>query len=153
MLAYPVLHDPIPPASPELTAGVAALPAVLRFPPETSAFLNRNFLGDHRPTTPYAFAGLGEVSGLPRTLVVVCELDDLQPSGLAFAASLETAGVPVAVELVRGVAHGHLNVSGLPETLDDHRGHRPVPRWWLTHLLAERPGSPQDAGPARTAMV
>ena len=35
---------------------------------------------------PHVFAGLGSGEGFPPTLVVVCELDGLRPSGEAFAA-------------------------------------------------------------------
>jgi hypothetical protein len=38
-----------------------------------------------------AWAGLGDGSGLPPTLVVVCEKDGLRPSGEAFVAPLEGA--------------------------------------------------------------
>ena len=34
-----------------------------------------------------------------------------------FGAAMQAAGVPVTVELVEGVAHGHLNVPGLPAAL------------------------------------
>lgn len=115
VLAYPVLHAPVPDGGPELAARVASLPSVLTFPPEATAFLNRNYLGDHDPDVPYAFAGRGDVVGLPRTRIIVCEFDDLLPSGEAFAAQLAAAGVPVEVERVAGVVHGHLNISGLDE--------------------------------------
>lgn len=115
VLAYPVLHDPVPEASAETKERVASLPAVLRFSPEATAFLNRNFLGDNPPDTPYAFPGHGDVAGLARTLVVLCEYDDLRPSGEAYAAQLRAADVPVDVEVVHRVPHGHLNVVGLRE--------------------------------------
>ena len=66
---------------------------------------------------PYAFAGLGSVDGLPPTLIVVCEYDDLLPSGTEFAETLEQHGVDVRLEVVEGVTHGHLNIAGLPEAL------------------------------------
>lgn len=115
VLAYPVVHAPVPDGGPGLAARMESLPPVLRFPPEATAFLNANFLGEHTPETPYTFAGHGVVAGLPRTRVIVCEFDDLLPSGEAFAAQLAAAGVPVEVERVDGVAHGHLNVAGLAE--------------------------------------
>ena len=117
VLAYPVLHDPLPPMSPLLQDRVDALPPALRFEPDTTAWLNRNFLGDNPPDVPYAFAGLGDVAGLPPTYVIVCGFDDLLPSGEAFAQALEAAGVPVELERVDSVPHGHLNYAGLPVTL------------------------------------
>ena len=117
VLAYPVVHDPVPDADDEQMARLAGLPAVLRFPPEARAFINRNFLGENDSDVPYAFAGLGNVRGLPRTRIIVCEFDDLAPSGALFAQQLREAGVEVELEVVPGVPHGHLNIQGLPETL------------------------------------
>ena len=117
VLAYPVLHDPLPAGSEEHQARLASLPAGLRFSPEATAGINRNFLGPNPPDVPYAFAGLGNVDGLPPTLIIVCEYDDLLPSGEEFADELELGGVDVQVEIVRGVPHGHLNIPGLPEAL------------------------------------
>ena len=117
VLAYPVLHDPLPAGSEEHRARVASLPAGLRFSPEATAGINRNYLGPNPPDVPYAFPGLGKVAGLPPTLIILCEYDDLLPSGQDFADDLEQSGVQVQVEIVAGVTHGHLNIPGLPEAL------------------------------------
>ena len=117
MLAYPVLHDPLPAGSEEHRTRIASLPAGLRFTPEATAGINRNVLGPNPPDVPYAFAGLGAVDGLPPTLIVVCEYDDLLPSGTEFAEMLEQHGVDVTLDVVEGVTHGHLNIPGLPEAL------------------------------------
>ena len=112
----------MPEGSAEHRARVAALPAVLQFPPEARGFINRNFLGEHDADVPYAFAGNGDVDGYPPTRVIVCEYDDLAPSGQRFVEQLGDAGVEVEFEFVRGVAHGHLNVQGLPEALRSIEG-------------------------------
>jgi acetyl esterase/lipase len=117
VLAYPVVHDPVPDSDDEHLARVATLPAVLRFPVEARGFLNKNFLGENDSDVPYAFAGMGNVDDLPRTRVIVCEFDDLAPSGELFARQLRDAGVEVELEVVPGVPHGHLNIQGLPEAL------------------------------------
>ena len=117
LLVYPVLHDPLPAGSAEHQARLATLPAGLRFSPEATEGINRNFLGPHPADVPYAFAGLGKVDRLPPTLIVVCEYDDLRPSGEQFADQLAQAGADVTVEVVSGVPHGHLNIPGLPEAL------------------------------------
>ena len=117
VLAYPVVHDPVPLGSPQLQAQLDLLPIVLRFLPASTAHLNRNYLGDNDSDVRYAFPARGRVDGLPRTLVLVCEYDDLRPSGEAMADALRTAQVPVTVELVEGVTHGHLNIPGLPAAL------------------------------------
>ncbi len=122
VLAYPVVHDPVPIGSAQLQAQLNLLPAVLRFPPESTAHLNRNYLGDNPSEVPYAFPALGRLDGLPPTLVIICEYDDLRPSGEAIAEALRSAEVPVTVELVEGVTHGHLNIPGLPAALHSLAG-------------------------------
>lgn len=117
VLAYPVAHAPVPLGSPEHQADMAKLPAALRFSPGSTEFVNRNYLGEHPVDVPYAFPGLGSVAGLPRTLVMVCEYDDLRTTGEQLVDQLRAAGVPTTVELVRGALHGHLNVPGLPSAL------------------------------------
>ena len=54
------------------------------------------------------------VEGLPPTLVITCEFDDIRASGEVFAASLVAAGVPTTLRCEPGMLHGHLNVPGLP---------------------------------------
>ncbi len=66
---------------------------------------------------PHVFAGLGSGDGYPPTLVVVCELDGLRPSGEAFAALLADAGVDVAVHLEPGADHAHINEPADPTAL------------------------------------
>jgi acetyl esterase len=117
VLAYAVVHDPVPDADDEQSARLEVLPAVLRFPAEARTFINRNFLGEHDSDVPYAFAGRGDVRDFPRTHIIVCEFDDLAPSGQLFAQQLGEAGVDVELEVVLGVPHGHLNIQGLTETL------------------------------------
>lgn len=48
---------------------------------------------------PQAFAGVGDGHGFPPTLIVVCERDDLRPSGVAFAETLDRAGVDVELRV------------------------------------------------------
>ena len=65
---------------------------------------------------PHVFAGLGTGEGFPPTLVVVCELDGLRPSGEAFAALLADAGVDVQLHLEPGADHAHINEPSDPPT-------------------------------------
>jgi acetyl esterase/lipase len=117
VLAYPVVHHPIPAPSPELRKRLDSLPPALIFPPSVHEHLGRNFLGAHHADTEFAFVGRGDVAGFPPTFITVGDHDDLGPSGLTFAEQLRQSGVAVAVELVTGVPHGHLNMAGLPEAL------------------------------------
>lgn len=115
VLQYPVLHDPLPAADPEHEARIESLPPAMRFMPETTAYLNANYLGPNPADVPYAFPGLGDVAGLPPHLITICEYDDLLPSGRRYAEQLADAGVDVELETVLGVPHGHLSFPGLQE--------------------------------------
>ena len=66
---------------------------------------------------PHVFAGLGSGDGFPPTLVVVCELDGMRPSGEAFASLLADAGVDVALHLEPGADHAHINEPSDPTAL------------------------------------
>ena len=117
LLAYPVVHFELPPASPELERIMTIMPGLLRFPPEGRVAVNANYLGGLPPGTPYAFPGLGRLGGLPRTLVMTCEFDDLRPSGERLVVDLRQARVEVLEDFVEGAPHGHLNIAGLPSAL------------------------------------
>jgi acetyl esterase/lipase len=66
---------------------------------------------------PHVFAGLGSGEGFPPTLVVVCEVDGLRPSGEAFASLLADAGVEVSLHLEPGADHAHINEPSDPTAL------------------------------------
>lgn len=106
VLVYPVVH----PNGPEASADVD-----LDTPHGQLAL---NFAGSHDMLAdPYAFAALGAVDGFPPTLVVVCELDDLRPSGEAFARQLDASGVPVSLHIEAGAGHGHIDEPADPTAL------------------------------------
>lgn len=73
------------------------------------ARLSTNYAGLTGIRNPYAFPGLGRGGGYPPVLVVVCELDELRPSGEAFAELVRDAGGTVDVHLEPGAAHGHID--------------------------------------------
>lgn len=123
LLAYPLVHPQIPAPQGEEAAALAAVPAALGFSPELVDLLGAAYLGT-ADAGPREFAGLAEpaqMARLGRTYIEVDEIDDLRPSGRAYAQQLAAAGVPVTLEVRRGVPHGHLNHRGLPaarESLD-----------------------------------
>jgi len=110
VLAYPVAHPVLPPASASLTALMAGLPRMLRFLPEDTTFINANFLGGaHSRADGYAMPGLAVLDGLCPVLVLDAEFDDLRPSGEALTAQLAAVSVDVQHVVVRGLPHGFLN--------------------------------------------
>jgi acetyl esterase len=113
LLVYPLLHERLPAPGARLKAELDRLPAATRFPPDLVAAINGNYLGG-APAGPYAFPALGELAGLPPTLIALAEYDDLRPSGEEFADALAAAGVECERYCEPGVTHGHLNLEGLP---------------------------------------
>jgi acetyl esterase len=110
VLAYPVAHPSLPPASASLSALMAGLPPMLRFLPADTAFLNANYLGGARSRADgYAMPGVAVLDGLCPVLVLDAEFDDLRPSGEAFTAQLARASVDVRHVLVPGLPHGFLS--------------------------------------------
>jgi acetyl esterase/lipase len=120
LLAYPVLHGVVPPASEELEAKIVEVPPVLRFPPDVRAGLNSNYLGGPVTDAPaYAMPANGDLAGLPPVRVLTCEYDDLRASGEPFADQLRAAGVPTHARVELGMFHGHLNYQPSLGAVDD----------------------------------
>jgi acetyl esterase len=124
VLAYPVAHGVLPPASANLTAMMAGLPRMLRFLPEDTASINANYLGGaHSCADGYAMPGNAVLDALCPVLVLNAEYDDLRPSGEALTAQLAAAGVDVRQVLVHDLPHGFLNrpagaLEGVDRALD-----------------------------------
>jgi acetyl esterase len=117
VLVYPLVHPELPPFATPVEEQLAQIPAVLRFPQPLVNLLVENFLGGPvQEAEAYAFAALGKLEGLPPTLLLVSEYDDLRSSGEAFAEGLRGAGVAVELVCERGVPHGHLNLPRLNGT-------------------------------------
>jgi len=79
--------------------------------------ISANFAGPGGIHDEYAFPGLGRGEGYPPTLVVGCELDELRPSGEAFAETVRVAGGTADVHLEAGAGHGHINDPADPTAL------------------------------------
>ncbi|MEV4686205.1 alpha/beta hydrolase [Microbacterium sp. LWH3-1.2] len=88
--------------------------------PPTEAFpdwwleqMAQNYVGDTALLTdPYAFPLNGTVAGLPPTFLVLSDIDTIRPSGEAYAAALESAGVETHVHVEPGTTHGQLDRPG-----------------------------------------
>jgi len=106
VLVYPVAHPD------------GGHPGSIPDPDAPHAQLALNYAGSHEALNdPQIFAGLGSGEGFPRTIVVVCEHDGLRPSGEAFAALLEAAGVETTLHLEPGADHAHINEPSDPTAL------------------------------------
>jgi acetyl esterase/lipase len=115
ILVYPVLHGVLPPAEAAAAAAAESIPDALRFTPEFMRAVNLNYVGDEELLhDSVAFPANAPVHGFPPTLVVNAEADDLRPSGEAFAAQLERAGVATTAVVEPGTVHGYLDQPGLP---------------------------------------
>jgi acetyl esterase len=109
VLVYPLVHPELPPVSAELQEALRVDPPVLPLMDGVRE-LNVNFVGNEVGLAdPYAFAGLGDVSGQPPIYVLNAEADELRSSGEAYADRLRGAGVPVLLEFEPGARHGHIN--------------------------------------------
>jgi acetyl esterase len=115
LLVYPCVHARLPPASAELEAKLTGLTPIMAFAPEVLTPTVENYLGAPvDDATPYAMPALGELAGLPPTLIINCEYDGLRASGEAYGTALAEAGVRVEVVCAPAVLHGHLNHPWLP---------------------------------------
>ena len=70
----------------------------------------RNYLpDDHDPSDPYLLPlAAGDLSGLPRTLLMTAEFDPLRDEGIAYARRLQAAGVAVEHVHIEDQMHGFL---------------------------------------------
>lgn len=114
MLAYPLLHNDIPAPAGATQPDLEDIPRERAFPPDLVRAFNLNYVaGDESLLTdPRVYPGEGDVAGLPPTIIVNSQWDDLRPSGEAFAEQLEAASVPVECTFEPGTFHGHLDQSG-----------------------------------------
>lgn len=117
VLAYPFLHFPVPSLDVAMAAEMAAvIPPVLRFSAEMVEYMTEAYVGRITEIAPEAMPGNAALSGLPRTLVVISEYDDLRPSGELFVRQLRASGVEVETWFVEGMIHGFLDrTPALPE--------------------------------------
>lgn len=111
VLAYPTLHAIQRPTPPALQSKLDALEPNLRFPADAIVAMYERYLGGPiAGADDIAVPGLADdLSGLPRTLIIDDELDNLSVSGEQFAEQLLAAGVAVERLVEPGVHHGHLN--------------------------------------------
>ena len=111
LLAYPVVHFPVPALSDQLAAEMRQLPRMLRFAPADIIDLTRWYLGRLTDIPTQTMPGHGNLEGMPRTRIVLSEYDDLRGSGELFELQLREVGVRVDSTVAVGMLHGHLNLT------------------------------------------
>jgi len=93
-------------------------PGEIPDPASPTTQISLNYAGTaEKLADPHVFAGLGSGAGFPPTLIVVCELDGLRPSGEAFASLLADAGVDASLHVEPGADHAHINEPSDPTAL------------------------------------
>jgi acetyl esterase len=115
LLAYPVVHFPVPALSDDLTAEMRQLPRMLRFTVADTIDITRWYLGRLTDIPTRTMPGHGNLEGMPPTFIVLSEYDDLRGSGELFEQQLREVGVPVASIMAVGMLHGHLNLTPAAE--------------------------------------
>ncbi len=119
-LAYPVTHQHWE-LDPELESSMAGLPTIQRFPLGAVRAFNEAYLAGHRAAR-FAFADDADLGGLPPTLVLLSEYDDLRTPAEGFVVQARSAGCRVERRLARGVFHGHLNRTPALRAVDEGLG-------------------------------
>lgn len=109
LLAYPVVHFPVPALTESVAMEMAELPALLRFHASTNEEMFGNYVGRITDLPAEVVPGQHDLTRLPPTSVVISEYDDLRASGELLVRQLREVGVPVEVLLAEGMLHGHLN--------------------------------------------
>ena len=110
LLAYPVVHFPVPALSDGLAAEMRQLPRMLRFTVADIIDITRWYLGRLTDIPTRTMPGHGNLEGMPPTRIVLSEYDDLRGSGELFEEQLREVGVPVHSTVAAGMLHGHLNL-------------------------------------------
>ncbi|KAH7410916.1 Alpha/beta hydrolase fold-3 [Cadophora sp. MPI-SDFR-AT-0126] len=82
-------------------------------------------------TDPIASPLLGDLTNLPRHVVFVAGQDALHDEGIAYAAKLKEAGVPVKIEVFKGVPHHFAQIPELTVTTRFQKSFRETLEEWL----------------------
>ena len=126
ILAYPLVHEELPPLGDDLAAALTSNPPPINFTPTVVKAFNANYIGEAAATAKYAFPGENEVRGLPPVLIVNAEADEMRASGELFARQLAGEGVEVACRTQAGAQHGFLdqpNDAGAVEAIEGFLAH------------------------------
>ena len=118
LLAYPLVHFPTPPNDPEVLAELDQVPPMLRFPEQYQLGIVHNYVGRVDDLPADVVPGNFPVDGLPEAWIAPERVRRPSPVGGAVREQLDEAGVPVHLELARGMVHGHLGRGPSLEPVD-----------------------------------
>lgn len=107
ILQYPTLHR-VQRENSAIAAATAKLPQTRQFSADRIAEMYRFYVGE----SAAPIAGelpLARLAGLPATVIVNADADDLRASAEEFAEQLRAAGVVVSESIQPGTVHGYLN--------------------------------------------
>ena len=117
ILIYPSVDNrAAPPAYPSRDANRDVPPLT----PDVLAWFTRQYLPEPRLRDDWRQSPIvvPDKAGLPPALVIVAGRDPLHSEGLAYAAALEAAGVPVKRLDVPGMIHGFITMGGIMAAAD-----------------------------------
>ena len=109
LLAYPLVHFPLPALPASVVHEMAVMPSMLHFDTEFTISNLQAHLGRITDFPAGIAPGNFPLEGMPAAFIAPAEYDELRPSGELFARQLESVGIPVAVQLAEGQVHGHLD--------------------------------------------
>jgi acetyl esterase len=114
-LVYPALHPGLAALTDEQRAGVGLDTSAEDLFRQALSRMMENYLGAPiSAATPEVAPALGDLAGLPPTLIVTCEYDVLRFSGEDFAHLLDEASVECKLVMAPSVGHAHINAPWLP---------------------------------------
>lgn len=133
ILVYPLLHPHLPPLTEDARAALAGLPPAALFDDASVQRIVDAFAGPDRRDDPIAFPGLGDLTGLPPTLVIAAGADTLRSSAETYVRDLAAAGGDVTAATIDGAPHGFL------DDLDDPHARGVLDRIavWIAECSAE----------------
>lgn len=109
LLAYPLVHFPVPALEQQTLAEMTVLPPMLNMGPSFHESAISGYLGRITAVPAGVAPGNFALEGMPPAFLAPDEYDELRPSAELFARQLAASGVSVDVELAEGMIHGHLN--------------------------------------------
>lgn len=118
LLAYPFVHFPVPTLPFEVADEMRSVPPAARFSASMVELMTAAYVGGLTQIPADAMPGNARLNGLPKTLVLSAEYDDLRPSAELLVKQLRASSVDVDSHLQSGMLHGFLDLSPEVQEVD-----------------------------------